>query len=70
MQGERVGRACGEPDGGRDRHDGLAQPCAVELTERPLRSREYRISFCEAATVATSQSARALERALPAALDG
>ena len=34
MQGERVGRACGEPDGERDRHDGLAQSCAVELTER------------------------------------
>ena len=30
MQGERVGRACGEPDGERDRHDGLAQPCAVD----------------------------------------
>ena len=29
MQGERVGRACGEPDGERDRHDGLAQPRAV-----------------------------------------
>ena len=55
MQGERVGRACGKPDGERDRHDGLAQPCAVELTERPLRSREHRLSFCGKATVATSR---------------
>ena len=29
LQGEPVGRVRGEPVGGRDRHDGLAQPRAV-----------------------------------------
>ena len=29
LQGEPVGRVRGEPVGGRDRHDGLAQPHAV-----------------------------------------
>ena len=36
MPDEPVGRVRGEPDGGRDRHDGLARPCAGEVPGRRL----------------------------------
>ena len=49
-----VGRGGDEPDGGRDRHDGPARPCAGLLTGRPLRAREHRLSFRVTPTVATS----------------
>ena len=55
MQDAPVGRGGDEPDGGRDRHGGLTQPCAGLLTGGPLRAREHRLSFREKATVATSQ---------------
>ena len=55
MPGERVGRARGEPDGGRDRHDGPAAWCAGVATVGPLRAREHRLSFSVTATVATSR---------------
>ena len=45
-----------EPDGGRDRHDGPATPCAGLLTGRALRAREHRLSFRGTATVATSRN--------------
>ena len=53
MQDAPVGRGGDEPDGGRDRHDGPATPCAGLLTGRALRAREHRLSFCVQATVAT-----------------
>ena len=54
MQDAPVGRGGDEPDGARDRHDGLAQPCASWLKGESLRAREHRLSFCGKATVATS----------------
>ena len=55
MQDAPVGRGGDEPDGGRDRHDGPATPCAGMLTGRALRAREHRLSFRVTPTVATSQ---------------
>ena len=49
-----VGRGGDEPDGGRDRHGGPARPCAGLLMGGPLRAREHRLSFRDAATGATS----------------
>ena len=54
MQDAPVGRGGDEPDGGRDRHDGPATPCAGLLTGRALRAREHRLSFHVTPTVATS----------------
>ena len=42
MPDEPVGRVRDEPDGGRDRHDGLARSCAGELPGRRLRARGHR----------------------------
>ena len=42
MPDEPIGRVRGEPDGGRDRHDGLARPCAGEVPRRRLRARGHR----------------------------
>ena len=62
MQDAPVGRGGDEPDGGRDRHDGPATPCAGLLTGRALRAREHRLSFCVQATVATSHRAAPCQR--------
>ena len=45
MQGERVGRARGDPDEGRDRHDGPAQWWAGVAAVGPLRVRHGRLSY-------------------------
>ena len=55
MQDAPVGRGGDEPDGGRDRHDGLATPYAGLLTGRALRAREHRLSFRVTPTDATSR---------------
>ena len=55
MQDAPAGRGGDEPDGGRDRHDGLARLSAAELTERALWSRTLSLfSFRVTAAVATS----------------
>ena len=39
--GERVGRGQGEPDGGRDRHDGRARPRAEAAAAGVVGTREH-----------------------------